>query len=219
MDAADLREVEARIGYTFREDKYLEAALTHSSYANEHPSKGNERMEFLGDCVLDFLVGERLFFRDRTASEGKLSERRAELVSRKPLAAIVDKLGLLRFLRVSAGLNKNALREKARSDLFEAIIGAVYLDAGIDECRALLDRVFYPNVEPECDYISKLIVYSVEKFKCQPSFDTPQKVGDKFVAKVTVNGKSYAGTGHSMQDAKSEAAKFAYEDLVGGGRR
>ena len=80
MNNTELNIIQARIGYRFKNIKLLIAAFTHSSYVNEHEAVGNERIEFLGDCVLNFLVVEYLFEQDRTASEGKLSARRAALV-------------------------------------------------------------------------------------------------------------------------------------------
>ena len=112
MNSADRAAVQSRIGYSFNNEKLLDAAFTHSSYINEHNAVCNERIEFLGDCVLNFSVGERLFFGDRTASEGALSARRAALVSRAPLARIVDGLGLIEFLRVGAGETSRRFRQK-----------------------------------------------------------------------------------------------------------
>lgn len=212
MNSKDLDLIQARICYCFKNSELLVAAFTHSSFVNEHKTVGNERIEFLGDCVLNFLVGERLFKLDPTASEGKLSSRRSALVSRAPLARIVDGLGLIEYLQVGAGVNKSAFSDKARSDLFEAIVGAVYIDGGIEACRKLLDSIFYDTVEPERDYKSELqefavaravaVVYTVEPFD------------GNFRATVNVGGVKYSGIGKSKHGAEIAVAKIALEALL-----
>lgn len=208
-----LDQIQSLIGYRFNDCKYLIAAFTHSSYVNEHPAVGNERIEFLGDCVLNFLVGERLFLLDRTASEGGLSSKRASLVSRTPLARIVDELGLMQYLRVGAGVNKNAFAEKARSDIFEALLGAVYLDGGMDACRAVLEKIYYSYVTPEHDYISALKNYSEEHNIFLFYYDI-YKEGDVFVAEMDAAGKRFRENGRSKHDAEKKLAETVYKALT-----
>lgn len=212
MNSADRAAVQSRIGYSFNNEKLLDAAFTHSSYINEHNAVCNERIEFLGDCVLNFSVGERLFFGDRTASEGALSARRAALVSRAPLARIVDGLGLIEFLRVGAGVNKSAFSAKTRSDLFEAILGAVYLDGGFDACKQVLDVVFYPNVKPERDYKSELQEYATER-ALTPVY-TVEACDTGYKATVTVGDGRYTGTAKRKHSAEIAAAKVAVANLI-----
>lgn len=205
-------EIQARINYRFKAPELLTAAFTHSSYVNEHDSVGNERIEFLGDCVLNFLVGEKLYKQDPTASEGALSSRRAALVSRAPLARIVDSLGLLAFLQVGAGVDTNAFSDKARSDLLEAVIGAVYMDGGLESCRDLLDGIFYPNVRPERDYKSELQYYAVDNgFTVE--YDT-KAVGAEFLTKAIVGDGVFDGTGKSKRASQIAAARCAVEKLI-----
>lgn len=206
-------QVQSIIGYQFNDRKYLTAAFTHSSYVNEHPAVGNERIEFLGDCVLNFLVGERLFYSDRTASEGGLSSRRASLVSRAPLARIVDELGLLNYLRVGAGVDKNAFAEKARSDVFEALIGAVYLDGGFDACRVVLDHIYYDFVIPEHDYISALDIYCRTHDIVRFYYDIFKEDG-MFVAIMDTAGKKFCEKGRSKHDAEKKLAQTVYKALI-----
>lgn len=205
--------VQKIIGYEFTDARLLRAAFTHSSYVNEHDAVGNERIEFLGDCVLNFLVGEKLFYRDRKASEGKLSAQRAAIVSRAPLAEIVDKLGLIEYLRVGAGVDKSAFETKTRSDLLEAVIGAVYLDGGLDACRTLLDTVYYPHVKPLTNYKGRLQDYATS-IRAVPVYVTENaECGYKSV--VTVAGRSYCGCAKKKKDAEAAAAKVALRELVG----
>lgn len=212
MNNEDIDAVQSIIGYKFNNTKLLDAAFTHNSFVNEHDVAGNERIEFLGDCVLNFLVGEKMFFSDRTAMEGKLSSRRAALVSRNPLARIVDELGLIKYLRVGVGVNKAAFREKARSDVFEAIIGAVYIDGGMDSCRAVLDRIFYPLVSPERDYKSELQEYAASK-GMTVKYTTTENSG-VFDCFVVFGDKQFSGSDNTKHGAEISAAKNAIEALA-----
>ncbi|MCH5162518.1 MAG: ribonuclease III [Clostridiales bacterium] len=207
-----LCDIQKAIGYEFKDARLLESALTHSSYVNEHAATGNERIEFLGDCVLNFIVGERLFSDDRTASEGKLSSRRAALVSRAPLARIVDELGLLNVLKVGAGVNKSAFSVKARSDIFEAVLGAVYLDGGLDACRGVLDSVFFGAVMPERDYKSELQEYAA-KHNLSVTYETRQADGG-FESDVRVGDSMYSGRGSTKHGSQISAAKAAVSAFV-----
>lgn len=207
----DLRDIQELIGYEFKNVGVLESAFTHSSFVNEHIATGNERIEFLGDCVLNFIVGEKLYSDDPTASEGDLSSRRAALVSRAPLSRIVDKYGLVDALKVGAGVDKSAFSAKARSDLFEALIGAVYIDGGLDACRNVLDKVFFGEVEPERDYKSELQERAVKK-GLSVAYDTAQKDGG-FESVVAVGDKCFTGfarTKHGSQIAAAKAALSAF---------
>lgn len=213
MNNDQLDNIQSIIGYKFRDCKYLSAAFTHSSYVNEHAALGNERIEFLGDCVLNFLVGERLFLSDRTASEGGLSSRRASLVSRAPLARIVDNLGLMQYLQVGAGVNKESFSDKKRSDVFEAVLGAVYLDGGLDACKTVLDKIYYGAVVPERDYISELKNYS-EKHGIAVFYYDVYEEGGKFVAEADAAGKRFVGRGVSKHEAEKVLAEAVYKALT-----
>ncbi|MCH5165136.1 MAG: ribonuclease III [Clostridiales bacterium] len=212
MNSSDINSIQARINYKFENTKLLVAALTHSSYVNEHEAIGNERIEFLGDCVLNFLVGEKLFSQDPTASEGKLSARRAAIVSRAPLARIVDLLGLVEFLQVGAGVDKNNFSDKARSDVFEAVVGAVYMDGGLEAARRLLEDIFYCNVTPEHDYKSELQeLSSAQGLKIE--YSPAQEVGGKFKVHVCVGDSTFTGEAKSKHAAEVDAAKKAVKAL------
>lgn len=209
MNSNHIQTIEARIGYKFDNHDLLVAAFTHSSYVNEHEAVGNERIEFLGDCVLNFLVGARLFDLEPTADEGVLSARRASLVSRAPLARLIDSLGFMQYLQVGAGVDKARFSDKARSDLFEALIGAVYKDGGLDACKTVLDNIFFGNVVPERDYKSELKEYA-EKTGVHIVFEEPVQMPDGgFEARVTVGDKTFAGTGASKRAAQAQAVKAA----------
>lgn len=135
-----------RIGYRFSDERLLEQALTHRSASRRH----NERLEFLGDAVLNFLVAEALYQRMPGAREGELTRWRANLVRRQTLATLARELALGRHLKLGRGAVKTrgAERDSILADAFEAVIGAVYLDGGLEACRAMVLRLFAPHFFP-----------------------------------------------------------------------
>ncbi len=207
-----LNDIENKIGYRFKDAALADVAFTHSSYVNEHGGVSNERMEFLGDGVLNFLVAEYLYKTEPNLREGELSARRAALVSRAPLSRIIDGLGFLEYLKVGAGVNKSAFSEKARSDLFEAIIGAVYLDGSLDDCRAVLDNIYFNDVSPELDYKTRLQEYAVRQGKT-PSYTTCE-CADGFESCVAIGEKKYSGVGKTKHASQIAAAKSALSDIA-----
>ena len=140
----ELSELEAAIGYRFRKRELLEQAVTHSSRSGEEGGEDYERLEFLGDAVLELLCSEYLF-RRYDWPEGRLTRRRAEMVCEASLAYVARTFGFGRFLRMSRGELKTGGRERSSilCDVTEAIIGAVYLDAGLEEARALTERLVF----------------------------------------------------------------------------
>ncbi len=144
--------LERALGFTFDNSRLLELALTHRSYTHEHPEGGtenNERLEFLGDAIFQFIVADSLFHRFPDMPEGVLSSARATLVSTESFSSVGDALGLARFVRVSRG--EAALDGRGRHSILagcvEALVAAVYLDRGLDAARALVDRLLEPRFE------------------------------------------------------------------------
>lgn len=134
------QEVENIIGYKFKKTKLLIKALTHSSYSNEHKVESNERLEFLGDAIIEFIITERLYL-EFNEKEGDLSKIRASIVSEKPLSEAIDDLGLEKFLLKGVGESKNVISSKAvKCDMFEAIVGAIFLDGGIDNAKTFFNK-------------------------------------------------------------------------------
>ena len=137
MQKFDIEALEAKIGYSFSDRSFLEEALTHSSYANELKAKKqtvqcNERLEFLGDSVLSVVVSEYLFDRFATLPEGELTQMRAMLVQSASLASYSREIGLGDYLYLGHGEEKNNGRERQSTleNAFEALVAAIYLDAG-----------------------------------------------------------------------------------------
>lgn len=138
--AQRLREVCDRIDYGFTNLGILHRALTHSSLGNEG-APDYERLEFLGDAVLGFLVAEELYRRTPEIPEGELTSRRSLMVSRKPLATVAEELGLGSYLLVGRGLTEDNLRSpRILADLVEAVLAAIYLDGGIKAARRFVHR-------------------------------------------------------------------------------
>lgn len=208
---AELKQIQNILGYTFSDESLVDEAFSHSSYVNEHGGRSNERLEFIGDCVLNFCVGKKLFFADTGANEGELSSHRAALVSRKPLARLVDGLGLIKYLKVGAGVNIGSFSDKARSNLYESIVGAIYLDGGLDACEAFLCRTFYDAVQPERDYKSELQECAV-KSGVSPDYETYSE-GGRFFTTVTVGSVTANGVGCTKHESQIAAARAALEAM------
>ena len=141
MRSEDIAAVEAILGYTFRDPSLLECAMTHRSYANEHVCASNGRLEYLGDSVLNMIVAEHLY-RTCKEEEGILTDLRQHIVSETPLADAVRAMGIFSYYRLGKGAQKckDAFGEKPTSDIFESLLGAVYLDGGIAPARAFVER-------------------------------------------------------------------------------
>jgi ribonuclease-3 len=131
----------ARLPHEFRDPALLELALTHASTEGD---ADNERLEFLGDAVLDLIVAERLFAEDPRASEGDLTERKSQVVSRRSLAEAARALGLEGEARVGRGMKLDSLPRSVLANLFEGVLGAVYLDAGLEAARQFVERTLAP---------------------------------------------------------------------------
>ncbi len=148
---ADYSTLEAMLGYTFRDRSLLEQALRHASWCNEHPAphvEDNERLEFLGDAVLDLAVGHKLMTRYPQLHEGELSVTRAQVVSEAGLSEVADQLGLGEWLVLGKGEEKSGGRSKPSilADAFEAILAAVYLDGGFGAAWDMVDRLLAQRI-------------------------------------------------------------------------
>jgi ribonuclease-3 len=134
---AVMKNVQEKIGYTFKNVNLLETALTHSSYANECKKENNERLEFLGDSVLSVIISDYIFRRLPNVDEGWLSKYRATLVCEQSLNEISKKISLSKFILLGKGEEMTGGRQRASivSDAFEAVLAAIYLDGGMETAR------------------------------------------------------------------------------------
>lgn len=144
--------LEERIGYRFRARSLLREAFTHKSFSNEQPGRGlphNERLEFLGDAVLDLVISRKIFDAFPHLPEGELTRIRAEVVSEKGLAAVGRALGIGGCLLLGRGEEKSGGREKESltADALEALLGAVFCDGGLEAAGAVIERLFSTAVE------------------------------------------------------------------------
>jgi len=224
MDTGDLQQC---IHHRFDQVKLLTAALTHSSFANEQDGDGdNERLEFLGDAVLELTISEEGFKRFPNAPEGQLTRVRSQLVKENSLAALARKLELHRYLRLGKGeeLQGGRHRDALLADAFEALMGAVFLDGGYEKAKKTVLHIFqdeWPEraVLPETkDYKSLLQEVSQERFKDRPVYVLAGTSGPEheklFDVDVTLpTGKVFRGQGTSVKRAEQEAAKVALDDL------
>ncbi len=206
--AADLRGAEEAIGYSFRDRNLLAMCLTHKSYSNANGGGDNERLEFLGDAVLELCVTEQLYLHNG-AAEGELTVLRQRYVSQSALEAACDRAGLMRYLRHSGG--ENNVGGKTASNLFEAVLGGVYLDGGMEEAKKFLWR-YLALTELE-NFKTLLQEYVQERAKRTPVYET-RAAGSGYVCTVSALGKSARGDGESKKAAETQAARQLYRNLT-----
>lgn len=205
-----------RLGYQFRDPSLLETALTHRSYANEGRRKGphNERLEFLGDAVLDLILGEQYFRELPRASEGQLSKIRSRLVSSTHLAKMARVLELGAYLRFGKGEMSTGGRNKSSllANAFEALLGAIFLDAGYEAAAGFIRKLFDREMDPHIDFKSQLQEYVQRCRKAVPTYRVLREDGPEheklFEIAVEIGGVTVAlGTGMTKKSAEQQAAK------------
>jgi len=219
-------EFEKKLGFAFKNKNLLIEAFVHRSYLNEHPNEdliANERLEFLGDTVLEFLTSRFLFQKFPNFSEGELTNLRSKLVCTRSLAKIAKKLDLSFYLLLSRGEEESGGRENASllANTFEALLGAIYLDQGIDQTQDFLQLHLFPTIEKAKeyqDYKSNFQRICQEKFKITPVYKTLEESGPDhaktFTEGVYIDKKLWGrGEGKSKQEAEQEAAKKALDKL------
>ncbi len=214
----DVSSVEQQLGYRFTDPALLVEALTHPSFANEHPGAPNfQRLEFLGDAVLGLCVAERLFEQHPGAPESELTWRRHEIVAEAPLARQGRAFGLAAHLRVGNGVRAD--QDRLLADGLEAIVGALYLDGGLDAAAAFLDRMVPVTSEaPARNPVTILQERCQAAWKRLPEYAyTERAEADAaivFEVAVTLpDGTRATGYGRSKPSARRAAAAAA---LAGG---
>ena len=217
------------LGYDFNDPDLLVQALTHRSYANEHYQSReahNERLEFLGDAVLDLAVGCQLMEMLPTAREGQLTKLRSYIVSEEGLARCARRLDLGPYLLVSAGEERNGGRDKPSilADSYEALIGAVFLDGGFSEVNLLIWRLMGPIISEAVegslsrDYKGRLQELSQARWQVLPVYTEREAFGPDHdrhhVMTVQIRGEEYGhAEGRSKKEAEQEAARQALRKL------
>jgi len=219
------QELFERLGFVFEEVHLLETALTHPSESYERDgSRGNERLEFLGDAVLDLTIGELLYQAHPEWSEGDLTRARASLVNTVALAAKARSLDLGDYLRLGGSERRSGGAEKDSilAGLFEAVLGAMYLEGGLEPVEALVRRVF-PEAHdadgalPEPDPKTRLNEWALARFGAAPTYRLVDDSGvenadDRFTVELLLDGESWgSGTGRTKRAAEQIAAVRALE--------
>ena len=227
----DLPEFEDRLGYHFERRELLTRALTHKSYSHEAKTgdvRDNETLEFLGDSVLGFVVGDILFHRFPTLDEGALSKMKAYLVSATSLAAKARLYGMGDVILLGVGEEKSGGRKKDSllANLFEALIAAVYLDGGTTPARHLIERSFIHDLASLNaddllfhDYKTALQELAQGKGLPLPDYIVVGENGPdhekRFMVEVKVGNRTARGEGSSKKEAQQQAAKHALDTFVG----
>ena len=220
MKTNELTEIEKIIEYKFKDRSLLETAFTHSSYANINHVKSNERLEFLGDTVLSTLISERIY-NDMDYNEGQLSKLRSKIVSMRPLALLIDNLNLIRYLQYAGSSNRGNITDNMKADLMESIIGAIYIDSGLESARTFVKKNFFPLIKEmeKLKVLEDAKSYLQEKLKNDSIKYTTTKTGSDhspvFTASVVINGVTMGqGVGSSKRQAETLAAENALKKLT-----
>lgn len=217
----------------FKKQNLFKQALTHRSYVNEHPREGdnNERLEFLGDAILGFLIGELLYKRYPKMNEAKLTRLRSLLVDEKQLANFARKIKLGDRLRLGKGAEKDGGRNKDSllSDTFEALIGAYFLDSGIEAVKKYIEPLFLEMSDrlasPQSTIQDKTLIdsknrfqqWALQEFSENPEYFLIKESGPdhakQFTVGVRIQGKKRV-FGVGKGNRKREAEKYAAEDAL-----
>lgn len=218
-----LNALERRLGYVFNQPDLLQAALTHRSYSQDN----NERLEFLGDGLLNCIVGAMLFERFPNLKEGQLSRTRANLVNQQPLFEIAQDIGLGGYLRLGEGELRSggAERPSILADAMESVLGAVYLDGGFEAVKQVVAQLFesrITQIDPEThgkDAKTLLQEWLQSRRHGLPSYELVSTSGQahaqtfKVACRIDVLNLATEGLGSSRKAAEQAAAQAAYRKL------
>jgi len=225
----DFEAFAKQLGVSFNDLNLLIEALTHRSYLNEHreyTGSHNERLEFLGDAVLELAATDLLFKKFPAKPEGELTAYRAALVNTVSLAESSQALGVNDFLLLSKGESKDTgrARDVILADAFEAIIGAIYMDSGYEAAEAFIARNLYTKIDKVIaersyqDAKSRFQEIAQEKKGTTPAYETLSEVGPdhdkRFTVGVFIGSEEIArGEGQSKQEGEQSAAQNALEKM------
>jgi len=228
--SVSLDKLQETLGYRFRDVSLLQRALTHPSYVNEHPEedvRDNQRLEFLGDAVIDFVAADWVYRSYTDFDEGRMTRLRAVLVRTETLAHFAREVGVGQALRLGHGEAEagGGERDANLCDAFEAVVGAVYFDAGMRAARATVEPFFGPVAETalaeaaDQDAKSRLQEWSQAELKVTPRYRIVSARGPDhaktFVAEVLLEDRAVGrGLGPSKQAAEQAAAQAACQSLI-----
>jgi len=223
MSERDFSELERALGHGFSDASFLERALVHGSARGERGLEDNETYEFLGDAVLDLAIAHLLMYRHPEIDEGDLSKRRAALVREETLATLAAEFGIGGWLVLGKGEETSAGRAKPRilAGAYEAIIGALYFDAGYDACLAIVAQHFDGYLDGghgEEDHKTALQELTQKLHKTTPGYEVVDASGPaharEYEVAVVLDGRELGrGRGSSRKRAEQDAARLAAEQL------
>jgi ribonuclease III len=234
MNKKDFSEITKNTGYRFQNSALLEESMRHSSFVNEQADKSladNERLEFLGDAVLNLAISHLLMQHYPSNNEGPLSRMRSNLVNESKLADMARTLNLGRFIQLGKGeLNSNGFEKQSiLADTFEAFIAAVYLDGGYRKAFEMVQKLFETQLQPRnglsmgTDYKSRLQEICQLKQIQTPVYEMSREFGpdhDKtFVIKLTVDHRVTEGVGKNKKAAEQDAAQKAFKIISESGQK
>ena len=204
-----IEEIEKKIGYTFRNKNLLREAFTHSSYAQRYGGKSNERMEYLGDSVLQLVVTEWQYRQDPKATEGELTAKRQKIVCKDALDSAVDALDVCDYL-LKSGKTEYNVKGKAKSSLFEAIVAGIYLDGGYKHAKTFI--IEHGNIRLDVktgNPIGELKEFLEKRGLEKPKPEISQTGKDHapiFHCTLTALGESATGDGKTKKEAEATSA-------------
>lgn len=222
MNESQLDRLQQSLGIAFRDRKLLEQAFTHSSYVNEHKNaRHNERLEYLGDAVLQLAVSEHLYRRYPRLPEGELTQMRAAVVCEPSLHEVSRELQFGAHLLLGRGEELTGGRERPAilADVFEAFVGALYLDQGYEAAVRFLEQHLFPKIKRrQLDAKSFLQQTLQQASQGDPVYRLVEELGSghdkRFVSEVLVGGKRLGtGTGRTKKEAEQKAAEEALQRL------
>ena len=227
-----LHRMEETLGYRFADIGLLDNALTHRSFVNENPGSArsdNERLEFLGDAVLELTISDLLMRKFPEHAEGQLSKLRASVVNEQPLAALAERYRIGESLLLGRGEEASGGRRKASllANALESVVAAMYLDSGFDRTAAFVGRLFAPLIEEKGaaavyrDYKTAVQEVCQNRFKEVPRYAVLSETGPdhdkRFEAGLLVGERLVAtGVGRNKKEAEQQAAKRALEGPLNG---
>ena len=220
----DIIGIESKIGYSFNDKMLLRKCFTHSSYANEHGGEDNELLEFFGDSIIQFIVTEYLF-NNAYGDEGKLTEKRKNIVSKDPLIRAVKKLDIMQFLLLGRGLeNRVGKDDKLISSLYEAVCAGIYIDGGMKAVKKFIKKTIISDFEKQVKDAEKQKIKDDSKSALQ-EYIQKRKLGTvsyqtltwsgpahlpEFRVALLLNGTRLAeGKGRSKKEAEKASARKA----------
>lgn len=200
-----------------QDESRMQTAFTHSSYSNEQHTKNYERLEFLGDAVLQLIMSE-YFYLNTHLDEGEMSKKRASFVCEHALATYAKEIGLNKYIRVGHGQQHN-VNDTIIADVFESVLGAIYLDCGFDVAKRYAEEIILPYVKKDVHFLGdykSLLQEMVQTDKKSLSYELVSESGpahDKsFTVNVVIDHIVYGtGTGKSKKEAEQKAAFDAYQ--------